>query len=123
MFRRKNLSQCKSAIDLLREPLRIDRVYLLDQSVHISPLRARLRDRFLKCLHFHFQRFTRHLIVCLPGFVLRIDLTFLLRGQIEIFKNISLPAGPGQLEAWLDANNQKAGAMFVEVLRRQPDRK
>ena len=39
--------------------------------------------------------------------------------EIVILKNVSLPAGPGQLEAWLDANNQKSGAMFVEVLRQR----
>jgi len=39
--------------------------------------------------------------------------------ETVLFKNISLPAGPGQLEAYLDANNQKIGAMFVEVTRQQ----
>jgi arylsulfatase A-like enzyme len=42
--------------------------------------------------------------------------------ETMLFKNVSLPAGPGQLEAYLAANNQTIGVMFVEVLRRQ-DRK
>lgn len=33
------------------------------------------------------------------------------------FRNIALPAGPGQLEAYLDTNGQTIGVMFVEVLR------
>lgn len=37
--------------------------------------------------------------------------------ETVVFKNVSLPAGPGQLEAYLDVNNQRIGVMFVEVLR------
>ncbi|MFA6562221.1 MAG: arylsulfatase [Verrucomicrobiia bacterium] len=39
--------------------------------------------------------------------------------ETVLFKNIFLLAGPGQLEAYLAANNQKVGVMFVEVLQRR----
>jgi arylsulfatase/arylsulfatase A len=39
--------------------------------------------------------------------------------ETVLFKNISMPAGPGQLEAYLAMNNQKIGVMFVEVLRQR----
>ena len=44
-----------------------------------------------------------------------------IRANVEtvLFKKISLPAGPGQLEAYLEASNEKLGVMFVEVLRRR----
>ena len=40
-------------------------------------------------------------------------------GETVFFRNVSLPSGCGEIEAWLDTNSQKIGVMFVEVLRRR----